>query len=156
MPSALRDVRSALVTLYTAKFAGTATKVFNGPRVRSAVPKQYLLVGVNGIDELEAGMRAVQNPSSLSGVWRDEAGEVDCTAVAWTGDTDMTTIRAAAEGIVDACEIALNADRSLGGLLTLKSNLAEVTRLDIREQRTDKGPFVEAVFTVSYTTTLTS
>lgn len=156
MPSALRDVRSALFTLFTTTFTASATEVFNGPRVRSAAPKQYLVVGVNGIDELEAGMRAAQTPSPLHGTWRDETGEVDCTAVAWTGEVDMTAVRSAVEGIVDACESAVNADRSLGGLLTLKSNLAEVTRLDVREQRTDKGPFVEAVFTVSYATTLTS
>lgn len=155
MPSALRDVRSALYTLYDAALADPVI-VFNGPRPRSATPKQYLLVGVNGIDELEAGMRSNQVPSPLSGDWRDETGEVDCTAVAWTGEVDMTTIRSVVEGMVDTCESALNADRRLGGLLIPANNVAHVTRLDVREQHTDNGPFVEAVLTVSYTTTLTT
>lgn len=154
MPSVLRDVRAALATMYGA--ANQGVQVFEGPRNRSATPKRYLLVGVNGIDELEAGMRSQQVPSTLSGDgWREEAGEVDCTAVAWTGDEDMTTIRSQVEAIVDACEAAVNADRTLGGVLRL-TGLAEVTRIDVREQRTDKGPFVEAVFTTSYNTVLTS
>lgn len=153
MPSALRTVRSALFDLYT---EALSVPVFNGPRPRSATPKQYLLVGVNGIEEIEAGMRSNQTPSSLSGDWWDETGEVDCTAVAWQGETDMTAIRAAAKSIVDICETALRDDRHLGGLLVPANNTAEQTRLDIREQQTSKGPLVEAVFTVSYSTTLTS
>lgn len=153
MPSALRDVRSALFDLYS---EALGVEVFNGPRPRSHTPKQYLLVGVNGLDELEAGMRSTQTPSTLSGDWRDETGEIDCTAVAWTGETNMDGIRAAAESMVDLCESALLADRHLGGLLPMGHNTAEHVRLDIREQHTDKGPFVEAVFTISYSTTLIS
>lgn len=155
MPSALRDVRAALASIYGAAVP-SGVQVFEGPRNRSATPKQYLLVGVNGIDEFEAGMRSQQVQSPLSGdSWREEAGEVDCTAVAWTGDESMTVIRSQVEAIVDACETAVRADRTLGGVLRL-TGLAEVTRLDVREQRTDKGPFVEAVFSTSYSTVLTS
>lgn len=154
MPSALRDVRSALFDLFTE--ALDPVPVFNGPRTRSAAPKEYLLVGVNGIEELEAGMRSGQAPSTLSGDWRDEAGEIDCTAVAWSGDTSMDPIRAAAESIVDTCEAAIVADRHLGGLLTPAHHLASITGLDIRELRTAKAATVEAVFTVVYSTTLTS
>lgn len=154
MPSSLRLVRAALVDIFGEVLTGTS--VFNGPRPRSTAPKKYLLVGVNGIDELEAGIRTVQGQSTLSGPWREEAGEIDCTAVAWTGDEDMTQIRADVDDIVDTCEASLLADRTLGGLLRLDTNLAELTRLDVREQRTTKGPFVEAVFTTSYTTLLDS
>lgn len=153
MPSVLRDVRSALASIYGTALPGV--QVFEGPRNRSATPSRYLLVGVNGIDEFEAGMRSAQVPSSLSGDgWREEAGEIDCTAIAWTGGEDMTKIRLHVEAIVDACETAVNADRTLGGVLRL-TGFAHVTGIDIREQRTDKGPFVEAVFTTSYTTVLT-
>jgi hypothetical protein len=155
MPSALRDVRSALYNLYSEALTGPV--VFNGPRPRSTTPKEYLLIGVNGLEELEAGMRSSQGASDMGGGdWREEAGEIDCTAVAWTGDTNMAAIRSAVESIVDVCETALRADRHLGGLLTPAHHIAEQTRLDVREQHTDKGPFVEAVFTVAYTTTLTS
>lgn len=154
MSSVLRDVRGYLTTLYGTALPGV--QVFEGPRNRGSTPKKYLLIGVNGLDELEAGMRSNQVSSSLSGDgWRDEAGEVDSTAVVWTGGEDMTQIRLEAEAMVDACEAALSADRTLGGLLRL-TGLAEITGLDIREQRTTKGPSVEAVFTTSYNTVLTS
>lgn len=153
MPSALRDVRAYLATLYDE--ANPDVPVYEGPRNRQPAPKCYLLVGVNGIDELEAGMRSAQVVSPLSGDgWREEAGEVDSTAVAWTGGEDMTQIRDDVETLVAACEAAVNADRTLGGLLRL-TGFAEVTSLDVRESRTDKGPFVEAVFTTSYSTLLT-
>jgi hypothetical protein len=153
MPSAIRDVRSKLFTIFDAALAGT--QVFDGPRPRSTAPKKYLVVGVNGIDEAEAGIRSTQVQSSLSGDWREEAGEIDCTAVAWDGGDDMTKIRADVESMVDICEAAVVADRTLGGILTLNHSLAETTRVDVREQRTDKGPFVECVFTISYATVLT-
>lgn len=153
MPSVLKDVRTYLAALYGGANSGTPTYV--GPRNRSNTPKKYLLVGVDGIDELEAGMRSTQSPSSLSGPWRDETGEVDCTAIAWTGGDDLEQIRADVDAIVAACEAALNADPTLGGLLSL-TGFAEVTSLDVRETRTSKGPYVEAVFTTSYSTVLTS
>jgi len=153
MATKLWDVRAALVALFAAVPAPTV--VYDGPRVRGNTPGQFLQVGVNGLDEDTAGMRAAQAPSPMSGDWRDESGEVDCTIVAWTGDTDMTAIRTAAESIVASCEALVNADRSLGGLLTPANNLAELTALDVREQRTDKGPFVEVTFTVSYGSVLT-
>lgn len=157
MASALWVVRPALLAILEDAAASSGATVYDGPRPRGETPKLFLLVGANsGLEEGSAALRSVQSPSSLSGTWREEIGEIDCVAVAWTGEGDMTTIRNDAKSLIDACEAAINADRSLGGVLTLRSNLAELTRLDIREERTDKGPFVEATFTVSYGTVLTS
>ena len=155
MATAGRNVQSALVTLFTAAVPGTT--VHNGPRRRGNRPTQYLLVGVNGISEDTAGLRSTQAPSPMDGTWRDEAGEIDCTAVVWSGDADaFDQIRSTADSIVAACEAEVNADPQLGGLLQPANNSAALTALDIREAHTDKGPFVEAVFTISYSTVLTS
>lgn len=155
MASAIRNVQAALVAKFTTAVPAGAS-VHNGPRKRGNRPSQYLLVGVNGIDEDAPGLRSAQERSPMNGVWREEAGEVDCTVVAWSGDPDgFGTIRAAADGIVAACEAAVNADPQLGGVLQPRNNFAELTALDIREAHTDKGPFVEAVFTISYSTVLT-
>lgn len=155
MATASRAIQSYLAGLFTTTLA-PATTVHNGPRKRGVRPKQYLLVGVNGIDEDAPGLRSTQDPSSMGGGWRDEAGEVDCTAVVWTGDADkLDEIRAAADGIVADCEAAVNADPQLGGLLQPANHFAHLTALDVREAHTDKGPFVEVVFTISYSTVLT-
>lgn len=156
MGSALWVVRPALFTLFSAAQPASVA-VYDGPRPRGDTPKKFLLVGVNsGLDEGSEAMRAIQSPSAMDGGWRDEVGEIDCCAVTWTGDDDMTAIRDAARDIVATCETAVNADPTLGGVLTLNNNQAELVRLDIREARTDKGPFVEATFTVAYATVLTS
>lgn len=152
--SALWVIRPALVELFTAE--QVAPVVYDGPRPRGEQPKEFLLVGASSMeDDAAPAMRAVQGPSSMADAWRDEVGEIDCTAVAWTGDNDMTLIRAAAKSTVDRCEVAINADPSLGGLTVLNSNLIELTGLDVRESRHEKGPFVEAIFTVSYRALLT-
>lgn len=154
MPSALWLVRPALHSRFD---AALTVPVYDGPRVRTETPKQFVVVGANtgGGEDIGPAMRSVQTPSPHDGTWRHEEGEVDCVAVAWAGDSDLAALRTAARALVDACETAVNADRSLGGLLQPTNNFAEVTALEIREAQTDKGAFVEAVFTVSYGTLLT-
>lgn len=154
MPSALWPVRSGLLSLFTSAFAASDTEVIDGPRKRGQTPRQYLVVG-NELGE-EPHARSVQQPSALAGGWRDELGEIDCTAVAWSGGDDLAALRLTVEGIVDACETAIAANPTLDGLLQPASNHLELTGLDIREARTDRGPFVEATFTVSYATVLTA
>lgn len=156
MATASRAVQTYLAALFTTGLA-PATTVYNGPRKRGGRPRQYLLVGVNGIDEDAPGLRSSQGPSPMGGGWREEEGEVDCTLVVWTGDAKgFATIRAAADSAVAACESAVNADPQLGGLLRPANNFAHLIALDVREAHTDKGPFVEAVFTIAYSTLLTS
>ena len=156
MSTLTREVQNALVALFTTALDGVAD-VYDGPRKRTGNPTQYLIVGVNGLDESGPAVRSTQGPSTMSGDWRDEAGEIDCTLVTWTGDPDgLDTIRATSDTTIGLCEAAVNADRRLGGLLQPANNFAHLTALDLREAQTSKGPFVEAVFTISYSTVLTS
>lgn len=155
MPSALWPVRSTLVDWFTTAFGGTDTVVFDGPRSRGNPPRQFLIVGASGEIADVPYARTVQQASPMGNLWREEAGEIDCTVVAWHGDTDIAPLRTLVEDIVDTCETAINTDRTLGDLLTM-GNFAEMTGLEVREAQTDKGPFVEAVFTIAYATVLTS
>lgn len=155
MPSAFWSVRTALASRFTTAFAETDTKVYDGPRPRSTPPAQFVVVGASGEIADVPYARSAQQASPMGNLWREEAGEIDCTVVAWHGDTDIGPLRTLVEDIVDTCETAINTDRTLGELLTM-GNFAEMTGLEVREAQTDKGPFVEAVFTVAYSTVLTS
>lgn len=158
MPTKLWAVRTALTDRYTTTFSGSATEVFEGPRPSGNTPQQFVIVGATSslVDESGIAARSAQQPSSLAGEWREEAGEIDCVAVAWSGELDLDPLRAIVAGLVSSCEAVLKADPQLGGLLEPKSYLAELTALQITEARTAKGPYVEAMFTVSYGTVLTS
>lgn len=155
MPSALWLVRPALHSMFESVL--TDAKVYDGPRPRSETPKRFVIVaaGSGTGDDTGAAQRSVQSPSPMGGGWRHEDGEIDCVAVSWSGDTDLAGSRDAAREMVDRCEAAINADPTLSGVLTPSNNFAEVITLDLREAQTDKGAFVEAVFTVSYGTLLT-
>ncbi len=155
MATATRDVQAALVNLFTSALRGDGVEVHDGPRVRGKQPSQYVLVGVNGLEEDGAGLRSVQGPSAMQGDWRDEAGEIDCTVVTWSGKADIPALRVKSDSAIATCEAAINADPQLGGLIKPANNFAHLTALDTREAQTDRGPFVEAVFTISYTTILT-
>lgn len=159
MPTKLWAVRSALKELYIPALGSAVDEVFEGPRPKGTAPKKFLIVGARSslVDESGPASRSAQQPAATGdGSWREEAGEIDCVAAAWSGVEDLEPLRDAVIAIVDICEIALKAHPQLDGLLVPADYQAEPTAFEITEARTTKGPYVEAMFTVSYGTVLTS
>lgn len=147
-------VQSALVDMWAAALPSVA--VMDGPRVRSTPPAELVQVGVNTIDADATTRRSTLQPSRLSGPWFDEAGEVDSSFVAWSGNPDdLSALRARVDEMVDAAIVALQSDPHLGGLLGQASTVAQVSAVEGREQQTTKGVVVETVVTVSFTALLT-
>jgi len=151
MPTLLWDVQEALVPLFAAAVP-SGVKVHRGPRGRTASEKRYVLVGTDGgTTGVESGddqaMNAVQQESDMGpGGWRDEAGSVTCSVWSWTGSSKADIPRDDAKAIYEACEAAVLANRSLGGL----SRFTEVTTIGIREEQTNAGPVVRVVFAINY------
>lgn len=147
----LFDVQTALYNLFSN--AAVAANVHDGPHPTSDPSGEAVFVGSSGEDDY--ALTADQTQSLLSGVsMRDESGTIVCSAWVWHGDADLATLRSRAEAIVTNCENAVNADPSLGGLLS-EGYLAQVTSFRSRQQQTSAGAIVRAVFDVSYTALLT-
>lgn len=153
MPSRAWAIRGALTALFAGVLPGVV--VHDGPIARDAPPRRFLLVGTDGGtdgtgDDLTDGTVVVQSPSPMAGGWMDEEGEIACSAWAWSGGTDFPPLRADVAALVDACETAIRADPSLGGLLAPADRQAAVGQVRIRETQTPQGALVRAVFTVAY------
>lgn len=159
MPTLVWDVRSALVDLFTETLD---VKVFDGPQSRAAVPKSYVLVGTDGGDtgQGEDGGDFATTSQELSpmgpGTWRDETGEIVCSLWVWGGSTTFAPLRASATAVLDSIELALRSDRTLGDLLAPGGGYAELGSVRIREDQTENGARLRAVFTVSFRALLTT
>lgn len=155
MSTLLWAVRDALVALCaTAVPAGTT--IFNGPAAKTTLPRSYVLVGSDGGDTgvgdgagLQDGGEAEQSEHPIGNGFRQERGSVPCSAWAWDGGTDLAPHRVTVGGLIDPFVAAIEADRTLGGLLD-PGWFAEVTGLRLREAQTSKGAIAGAVITVSY------
>lgn len=151
MSVVLGQVITALVSTFTT--ANPTATVIDGPRPTSDRATSFILVGSTGDDDDDA--TTDDTLSALGpGTWHDENGEVFCSAWAWSGDTDIVTVRTSALGLYRACRDAVAADRTLGGALPL-AGLAQVTRARLRQQQTSEGALVRVVFSVTYSTILT-
>lgn len=165
MPSALWSVRTALVDLFTLPLEALDIVVFDGQRPRSGdTPKRYAVIGA-GDDPFDAPLAADEMLDTFTGTfrqewaregpgsWRREAGGINCSLVAWSGDDEFEPLRASVESMLDVCESALLDDRDLGGLLV--AGTAEIGEIQMIERRTTSATAVGALFTVAYQSLLT-
>jgi hypothetical protein len=154
----LWPARAALFEMFTT--AAAPTKVYDGPRARGAsTPKKYVLVGASvanpaAEDIIAAGGSASQDWTTFGPNERQEAGTIPCTVIAWHGSTEFQALRDAVQEILDACEAALIADPSLGGVLD-DLHSADLIDVSVSESQTKAGAAVAAVFTVAYGATTT-
>lgn len=158
MPTLLWDVRGALVTILD---AALDVPVLDGPQSKKSLPKAYVLIGTDGGDtgsgeNGEDFGTVTQTLSDLGpGTWRDETGDVTCSAWAWTGSTSFAPLRVTVQAILDGVEASLRADPTLGGLL-IPPGRAELGAIRLREDQTDNGARLRAVFSVAYRALLTT
>lgn len=153
MPTRLRDVHAALVSVFTAAFAADDTVgVYNGAALSGNTERTQILVGLAD-DEGQIG-RATQALSAVGNNWRDEEGAIFCAVESWAGN-GIAELREIAEAALNVCEAAVRAGRTLGGVLTAPG-LAEVTEVGWGERQTENGPVVRWSFTVSYGALLTT
>ena len=132
----------------------TAFPVFDGPVPAAANQPDAVLVGSAGDDDVD-GIVVERPASDLGpGTWREEIGEILCSAWSWDGGDNMTARRSAAVAAAEACIAAVESDRSLGGLLT-PPRLAEVLEVRYLPLQSPSGAIVRVIFTVTYRTLVT-
>lgn len=146
MSSRLDDVMSALVTTFTASSSLTGVDVRDGPPLDGVGDADFVLVGHDGTPDSNADMTVEQEWADLGCTSRYENGEVICAVVSQTGDTDLQVRRDRAFTLLAACESALVADRTLGGLVMS----AQFVRGAARQFQNRNGSAVVAQFTVTY------
>lgn len=140
----LNEAINYLGVLFTA--AVRPIPVFDGPKPPAVNNQQFVVVGSAGDDDDGAVLDLT--PSTLGpGDWLDESGEIICSAWSWSGDTDVASRRAEALAAAGACVAAVQADRTLGGLLI---DEATVGNLRYQAVQFKEGALVRASFSVTY------
>ena len=142
-------LHTVITTLTTTFNAAIVPTVYDGPVPAAVNATDYGLVGSTGEDG-EEGATADLTLSDLGpGTWHDEAGEVVCAFVSWSGSNDVVARRLAALNMASACADAVHADRTLGGLLT-EPGLAQVSAFRYGAHQFKEGALVRVTFTVTY------
>jgi hypothetical protein len=144
MPSRLDDVLTTLVATFTTALPGV--NVYDGPPVTSPGDADLVIVGHDATPDSTADVTVEQSYVDLACTRRQETGEVVCCVVSQTGDTDLNARRSAAFVLLAACEAALVADMTLGGLV----RSAQFDRGTARQMQNQAGSAVVASFTVAY------
>jgi len=120
--------------------ASTDIPVYDGPRPNDAGDMQYLVVGDFDdpeVNEPTPADIAYVNSPAFNPRAREESWRAPCVAVAWSGDTDISTLRTAAFGIYSTVETLLRTDMTQGiSSGTVRSQIIGATW---RQFQTDAG-----------------
>lgn len=151
LPTRLPDVFDATVAMFTTAIvagevlaAEGGAVVLDGPAVQDE-PKRYVVVGDEGEDE-ESDVAIERTWAGLGAQALDEVAQIPCSAIAWSGDTDLSARRREAFELYSACEAAHRADLNFGGLV-LFSRIADVT---YRPFANERGTGARVRFTIEY------
>lgn len=148
VPAVLDYLVAAFTAAATLGAATPPVAVYDGPVATDAPEQLTLWVGMDDPDSEDAPAAAESESqwAALGNLAQDEEITVYCVAEAWSGDTDVRTIRLAAYGIVAAVETLLRADATLGG--TLPSGWCRVTGRRLRQNNVQTGAAARVAFRI--------
>lgn len=142
--SRIPAVCDALVSTLTTALAGTAT-VYDGQWVTApAGTKSYVAVGWTPDGD---GPEGQQEWAGLGNRARTESIDIPCYADAYSGSTSTAARRNAAFELFAACEDALRADPTLGGVVP-QPGWSQIGTYAVRQEQTDSGLEVGITFHV--------
>lgn len=125
----------------------TDAEVYSGIPATESAPMKFLAAGAV-MDENNAGTFA-RELGYDGNVWR-ETGEVRSMIVANSGDSDGTAAETAAFAMAADLDNAINADRTLGGVLSPDSEVH--TSVDVLAISNSNGTATALVHVLTYTT----
>jgi len=137
---------SSLVAIFAALPALSGVDVRDGPPLDGMGDADFVLVGHDATPDSSADMTVEQEWADLACTRRYETGEVICSALSQTGDTDLQARRDRAFALLAACESAVLADLTLGGV----AMSAQFSRASARQFQNKNGSAVVVPFTVTY------
>lgn len=151
--SRVPDVLDYLVSLFSGDVTlGTApapntVAVYDGPRITQEPSQRNLYVGLTDPDSDEpVSANSEQTWAALGKQAVDETLTIHCCAEAWSGETDVRTLRLEAYGIVHAVETLIRADPMLGGLVLFCEPVSGGSEL--RQDQTAQGVLVKVLFRI--------
>jgi hypothetical protein len=151
--SVVPDVIDYLVALFTADVtlgqapAPNTVAVIDGPRLEQTPTQRNLYVGMTDPDADEPiSANSEQEWAALGKQAVTETLTIHCCAEAWSGETDVRTLRLAAYGIVHAVEVLVRADPMLGGLVLFCEPVSGGSEL--RQDQTSQGVLVKVLFRI--------
>jgi hypothetical protein len=152
--SRLDAVLTALHSTFDAEF-GDDVLVTDGPFIDMAGEQDTILVGHDGAQDDSSGL-SIESEQEWVGIGtqgrRDERVTATCAALTWIGDNDPAIARARVYELVDACEAAISADRTLGvGTVGTPGSVrnALISGLALYQANNVGGAKARVVFTVS-------
>jgi hypothetical protein len=140
------SIPAALDALYSSFVASNSLA---GVQITDGAPmtdlaSDFITVGWTPYDDAAAASQQV--PAQLGQLRRQEEFVINCYADSYSGDASTSTRRARVFALVDACDAVLVADPTLGGALT---QYALLTSVDLRQERSERGLSIGAVFRIT-------
>lgn len=137
-------VHARLVALLPTLPGWSDVQVFDGPPITGDSPTDYVTVGY-AVDEGSAG--SFSHERSGGGYQVEETGTVRCELVSLGGETDLLEVRASAFALMDALEVAIRTDQTLGVMPQGSTSALDV---DVVPSQTNRGAQQRLPFTVRY------
>lgn len=153
--SRLDAVLTALHTTFAAASGLSGVRINDGPFIDHAGEKDVILVGHDGAEDDTSGL-SIESEQEWVGIGtqgrRDERVTATCAALTWIGDNAPATSRSRVYELVDICEDAISADRTLGvGTVGTPGSVrnALISGLALYQANNAGGAKARVVFTVS-------
>lgn len=116
MATSIPGAIANLVTALKAAPTLAAVTIYDGPPVKATGRKDYICVGYTPDTDTIAFQRSW---AAIGARRQEEDYEIPCSALVWSGGTNMTVRRNLAFDLLDAVAAVLAADPTLGGVLRL-------------------------------------
>lgn len=151
--SALDDLANAMVQRwlllpgFVAPDADTKrVDVRRGAPVSGIGATRSLWVEFDGTPDATQNSEFVREPLDLAGTRHREVGQIQCSAIAQTGDDDVAAMEAQALALVEACDADLRSDLTVGGTVWH----AMLVSGNAQQLKNERGVAVLVPFTVAY------
>lgn len=152
MSTPLDALAAALVTRWAAlpvfiDDPDNLVDVRRGAPVGGIGSRRLVAVEFDGSPEARDNGRFTRTWLDLACTRQQETGELMCSAIAQTGDDDITAMESMALDLVAACDGDLRSDLSVGGLVWSQ----QVVSGTAQQVKNERGVAVLVPFTVAYT-----
>jgi len=145
--AALPSFIDAVVTALKAAATLSGVKIYDGVEIDSSDPTNWIAIGHDGSEDGEVVAGNSRNEyKQLGAKTMFEDGTLNCTAVAWTGNTSISACRVIAYGMLSKVDTVIRTDPSFGGVV-LYSGLESHAPTYMQ---TNQGSGVQINFTISY------
>jgi len=146
--TAIENLIANMITAFKNASSLSGIQIYDGPDINiDSYPQNWIAVGHDGNEDGDVQVSESRNSWELVGNYKMfEDGTLNCTLVAQSGDTAISTVRQQAQSMLSAVDTIIRSDPSFNGAV-LYSGL-DAHR--IRYIQANAGAAVQIDFTVMY------